>query len=521
VLRRPVTLALVCLGLAYASLAQGIGWNQLAHYSLVRALADGTPVIDKYRDETGDISWRDGHYYAAKAPGLAFATLPAFVVLDVTGLKSAMAKAPGAADEAVGMLWALGLIGCVLPALAIALLVRRLGDLVEPGLGALAAVAAGTGTLLLPFATLFFSHVLAAALAFAAFALLWLRGQSLPAAGGRCPQGLSPWVLGAGVLAGLAVVADYPLALAALLIGLYALTRGWRYGAVYAGGAALGLVPLLAYNLWAFGSVTHLSYEDAVLVGGTTGHDVLGANSSGFFGIGVPSFRVAVELLFAPVGLLRLTPVVAAAAGGVVVLYRRGFRAEALLIGGLALSYLVYNSGYFQPFGGFVPGPRFLVPILPFLGVALVSALRAFPLTTLLLAGVSTALMTAVTITGPLLAFDGRWHVRLFDGWFGGRQWYVIAPFVVLVALAGFFGVRAARPHVSVREAPAAFAALAAWMLLWVVSPDRLEGWTTSDATLVAALAAIGATAVALTAHWYSRPRWTSRATPSTRRSTG
>jgi hypothetical protein len=506
-LRKPATVALVCLGLAYASVAQGIGWNQLAHYSLVRALADGTAVIDKYRDETGDVSWHDGHYYAAKAPGLAFATLPAFVVLDVTGLKSAMAKAPGAADEAVGMLWALGLVGCVLPALGIALLVRRLGDLAEPGLGVLAAVAAGTGTLLLPFATLFFSHVLAAALAFAAFALLWLRGRT-------------PWSLVAGTLAGLAVVADYPLALAALLVGLYALTRSWRSGALYAGGVAVGLGPLLAYNLWAFGSATHLSYEDAVLVGGTTGHDVLGANASGFFGVGEPSFRVAMELLFAPVGLLRLTPVVAAAAAGVVVLYRRGFRAEALLIGGLALSYLVYNSGYFQPFGGFVPGPRFLVPILPFLCVALVSAFRALPLTTLLLAGISTALMTAVTITGPLLAFDGRWHVRLFDGWFGGRHWFVIAPFVALVALAAFFAVRGARPQLSAREVPAACAAVAAWVLLWLVSPDRLEGWTSSDAALVAALAAIGTAAVAA-AHWYPRLRWTSRATPSTRRSAG
>ncbi|HEV8688313.1 MAG TPA: hypothetical protein VGQ84_13615 [Gaiellaceae bacterium] len=553
-MRRPATLAFVCLGLAYASLAQGIGWNQLAHYSLVRALADGTPVIDKYRNETGDVSWHDGHYYAAKAPGLAFATVPAFVFLDVTGLKSAMAKAPGAADETVGMLWALGLVGCVLPAFAIALLARRLGDLVEPGFGVLAAVAAGTGTLLLAFATLFFSHVLAAALAFAAFALLWLRGQSPPAAEGQSlawgqsqvagedktpepgdfvgtvPQtrvsrgsawGLSLWGFVAGVLAGLAVVADYPLALAALLVGLYALTRGWRSGALYAGGAALGLVPLLAYNLWAFGSVTHLSYEDAVLVGGATGHDVLGANASGFFGIGEPSFPVAMELLFAPVGVLRLTPVVAAAAAGLVVLYRRGFRAEALLIGGLALSYLVYNSGYFQPFGGFVPGPRFLVPILPFLGVALVSAIRVFPLTTLLLAGISTALMTAVTITGPLLAFDGRWHVRLFDGWFGGRHWYVIAPFVVLVVLAAFFAARAARPHLSVREAPAAAAALAAWALLWRVSPDRLEGWTVRDAALVAALATLGTAAVAVTAYWYPRLRWTSRATPSTRRSAG
>jgi hypothetical protein len=437
------------------------------------------------------------------------------------------------------MLWALGLVGCVLPALGVAFLVRRLGDLAEPGLGLLAAVAAGTGTLLLPFATLFFSHVLAAALAFAAFALLWLRGQSLapderetaqpgdfvgtvpdPELSRAGAWGLSPWILVAGVLAGLAVVADYPLALAVVLVGLYALTRGPRSGALYAGGVALGLVPLLAYNLWAFGSVTHLSYEDAVLVGGATGHDVLGANASGFFGIGEPSFRVAMELLFAPVGLLRLTPIVAAAAAGVVV-FRRGFRAEAVLIGALALSYLVYNSGYFQPFGGFVPGPRFLVPILPFLGVGLVSAFRAFPLTTLLLAGISTALMTAVTITGPLLAFDGRWHVRLFDGWFGGRHWYVIAPFVGFVGLAAFLAVRAARPRVSVREVPAAAAALAGWILLWLVSPERLEGWSVRDAALVAALASLATAAVAVTAHWYPRLRWTSRATPSTRRSAG
>ena len=52
-LRKPGFLALVCLGLAYVSLAQGIGWNQLAHYSLVRALADRTPVVDPYRHEGG------------------------------------------------------------------------------------------------------------------------------------------------------------------------------------------------------------------------------------------------------------------------------------------------------------------------------------------------------------------------------------------------------------------------------------------------------------------------------------
>lgn len=476
-MRRRGTLALVCLGLAYASLAQGIGWNQLAHYALVRALADGTAQVDAYRDETGDVAWVDGHYYAAKAPGLAFATLPAFVVLERTGLKERMADAPDATGEAVGMLWALGLVGCVLPAIAIAVLARRLGDELAPGYGALAAVAAGAGTLLLPFATLFFSHALAAALAFAAFATLWLRPR----------RGLP-----AGLLAGLAVVADYPLGLAAAILGAYALSRAVRTGLEYAAGALVGVLPLLAYQWWAFGSPFHLAYEDAVLVGGESGHDVLGANSSGFFGVGMPSARVIVELLFAPVGLLRLSPVLALAALGLVLAYRRGRRAEALTIAAVAAGYVVYNSGYFQPFGGFVPGPRFLVPVLPFLAVALAPAFRRLPLTSLLLGGVSVALLGAVTITGPLLAFDGRWHERLFDGWFGGRSWPLVVPFVLLVALAALLAARSAPLAPGAPELPVAASALAAWVLLWVAAPEQLENWSAGSAILVAALAAGG-----------------------------
>ena len=36
-------------------------------------------------------------------------------------------------------------------------------------------------------------------------------------------------------------------------------------------------------------------------------------------------------------------------------------------VGGLGLAYLLYNSGYWLPFGGGTPGPRFLVVTLPFL----------------------------------------------------------------------------------------------------------------------------------------------------------
>jgi hypothetical protein len=474
-------LVLVCLGLTYASLAQGVGWNQNAHYALVRALADGTAAIDPYRDETGDVSWVDGHYYAAKAPGLAFATVPVYVLLDALGLKDAMARAPGAANEQVGMLWALGLVGCVLPALAIAWLVHRAGERASPGTGLIAAVSVGLGTLLLPFATLFFSHVLAAALAFGAFVLLWLRPHL---------------ALVAGVLAGLSVTADYPLALAALAVGVYALTRGLPSAAAYAAGAAVGIVPLLAYQWWAFGSPFQLAYEDAVLVGGVSGHDVLGANASGFFGVSMPSFATAIELLFAPIGLLRLSPVLAAGVVGIVLLYRRGYRAEAVLVAAVALGYLVYNSGYYQPFGGFVPGPRFLVPMLPFLGVPLALAFQRLPLTTAALALVSIVLIAAVTATGPLLAFDNRWHERLLDGWFGGRGWLTVVPFAVLLTATVVLALRAQPLPLEWGEAPLAAVAVGGWALLWLVAPSKLGGWSVGAALAVAALAAVVTAAI-------------------------
>ena len=67
---------------AYAWPEQPAGWNASAHFALVRSLADGTAKIDPYRAETGDVGWYRGHYYTAKAPGLALYSLPPWLVLE-------------------------------------------------------------------------------------------------------------------------------------------------------------------------------------------------------------------------------------------------------------------------------------------------------------------------------------------------------------------------------------------------------------------------------------------------------
>ena len=247
-----------------------------------------------------------------------------------------------------------------------------------------------------------------------------------------------------------------------------------RRGLAYAAGVAVGVAPLLAYQWWAFGDPLHLAYRDAVSVGGVSGHDEIGANSAGFFGVSAPDLGTATELLFGRIGLLTLSPVLALGAAGTVLLYRRGLRAEALAIGGVALAYLAYDSGYHDPFGGFSPGPRFLVPILPFLAVPLALAFRRLPLTTLALGVVSMLAMSAVTVTGPLLAHDGRWHERLADGWFGGRSWVTVVPFLVCAVAAVWLGVRATpRLEGAGGERWTALAALAGWALVATV------GWRT------------------------------------------
>ena len=135
-------------------------------------------------------------------------------------------------------------------------------------------------------------------------------------------------------------------------------------------GGSVPAALLLLYNQWAFGSVTHFSYEYAVAETGETGHDVLGANDQGFFGIGRPSAHAFVDILASPRGLLVVTPICMLALVGIALRWRQS-RGEAALLGSITVLFFLYNAGYTLniggPFGGDTPGPRFLVAAIPFL----------------------------------------------------------------------------------------------------------------------------------------------------------
>src|SRR4051794_2984026 len=526
---------------------QASGWAQVSNFALVRALSNGTAKIDPYHWETKDESWYRGHYYSVKSPVLPALTLPVYELLKANGgaswayetakharehrswrwRPSALPEdlygsnrirtyhVRGRIEATPPIIWVLGLFGCVLPAFGLMLLVRRLGDRFEPGYGVAAAVTLGLCTMVLPFSTLYFSHVLAALLGFAAFALLWRERQT---DGRFVPLGLG------GLLAGLAFAAEYPLALGGAVLGLYAISRGSisrgvrvRRGLAYAAGAVAGALPLFAYNLWAFGSITHLSYANAVKDQGVSGHDVLGSNAGGFFGVGVPDPKVALDLLFSAKGLFTLAPVLVMGVVGIVLLRRRGHRAEAWAIGGLAVAYLVYNSGYWLPYGGGTPGPRFLMPVVPFLALPLALAYRRFPLTTLALAVPSALFMLTATLTYPLIGDDfvGFWtklvdasnfEATVFTPLGAGHGWEGVAPVLGLALLAGALGALSLRALPRARaDVARAAAAVAGWGLAaacvpWVLGGQSAVGGDGGGAALIAIFTGAGLLVVAATA---------------------
>lgn len=505
---RPAALAIGLLAAAWGLVIHQMGWGQTAHYAQVRALAQGQAQIDPWHWETMDKAWVDGSFYSVKAPGLPLLSLPAYLALDGLNAQALAADAARAArdtpkpkwtpraeppyrdhgfsreralaverrvEAGTPMVWALTLLVALVPAVILLVLVRRLADRMAPGFGLAAAITLGLCTIVMTFAAQYFSHVISAALAFGAFALL-LRERTGP------PR--TTVVALAGLLCGLAVTFEYPVGLVGVVLFVYALgrdaprvPRALAYGAA----ALIGALPVFAFNQWAFGSPFTFAYGDAVAVQGLTGHAELGLNDDGFFGITAPKPAAAFDLLFASRGLVTLTPVVLLGVAGAWMLRRSEHRAEANVILAVAGVFFIYNAGYWLPFGGGTPGPRFLTPALPFVAIGFAEAYRRFPAPTLALAIPSAVLMAVAAITYPLIGDNGTWL------WFDmlktqniehtvltvlgvSDPWLAIAP-VLLLALAAALVAARATPVARLGSVRPALALLAGWALVSATGP--------------------------------------------------
>jgi hypothetical protein len=404
-------------------------WNQNSRLALTRALVEHRDVvIDDWHVTTGDKSYRDGHFYSDKAPGVSLlatlpyagyyavrrasgAELPAVRVVPLDPALAAAEQTPDPEQREPGdvlaynsaqlvALWLCRMVVISLPTLAAAALfylvmLRELGgDRVRASWVVLLWLLA---TPTLGYACGFYGHQLTADLLLASFALVVLSDDRAPS----CRLGLI-----IGSLLGWAVLCEYTAALPVVLLLGWA---SWRGGARLGLWIALGGLPwallLAGYHAWAFGSPLKTGYDFVYLQEFAEGMAVN-------YGVGAPKLEVLAQLLFGSYrGLFYLSPVLLLAAWGLGVrLFEQPAaasegaplrRGDLLLALAIVVYYLLLNSGYYMWDGGASLGPRHAVPMLAFLAVGLGPALSRVPGAVAVLGAVSCAQILLITAAGP------------------------------------------------------------------------------------------------------------------------
>jgi hypothetical protein len=218
----------------------------------------------------------------------------------------------------------------------------------------LVALIYGLATNAFPYSKALFQHQIAAFGVFVGFFLLW---RVIYEAADR------RWLWAVGVLFSLAAISEYPVALFAGLLFVWAawhMPQRWALARV-----VLGSLPLLllfaAYNFAIFGTPLPVAYSYHVFYSQI--------HAQGFMGITGPSLDRLYQLTVGPYrGLFFLSPVLVLAFPGLYLIWRaRQHRHLAVLLAAIIGGFFLYNASYLYWSGGSAIGPRFLVPLLPFL----------------------------------------------------------------------------------------------------------------------------------------------------------
>lgn len=361
------------------------GWNVNTRLNLILAVVHkGTFAIDSWHDvpphETMDKALYEGHYYSDKTFGVSLLALPPAWVLT-----RGETPPPFHMLHYVLRLWAVGL-----PAAAgVSLLFLILSRLGAPPRRALFAVSAGfLGSMWFGYSTLFMPYAPGIACILGALHVaLWPARERLEQR--ECAL--------IGLLLGYALLCDLVFNIAVAGVGAVALLRlldqagvaglrsfaemrgectpprrAGRLAAVMALAFAVPPALFAAYCFSIFGTLS-LPYQFEVL------DEFREGMSRGIMGVGFPDPRALYFITVHPYrGLFFWTPLLAVGAAGCWLGTRSIGKRRLLGWLGLAMlcGYMLFNAGYYMWWGGWAMGPRFLLPLVPFLLLGVGELLR-------------------------------------------------------------------------------------------------------------------------------------------------
>ena len=353
-------------------------WGANSRLNLTLAIVEqGTLSIDDYYENTGDYAYFEGHYYLDKAPGPSFLAVPvyaaAYPILNMEPVQNILNRVAESGafsttlnEEGTGLLpekiydflvlyW-VTVVVISIPSAVLGVMIfsflRELG--LNRSWSAAVVLIYAWATNAFAYASSFNSHQLTAFLVFGAFYLGFLMRE------GRLSWW---WIIPAGLMLGYAVICEYPSALMVLAVFIYIVVSvpNWRWIMAFVlSGLPPGLL-LMAYNWTVFHTPLPVGYQYSELY--TDLHSV------GFVSITYPHPEALLGLTFSSYrGLFFVSPVLLLALWGLVAWWRsREYRKEwAVCVWSVVTLFLFYGSSVMWP-GGYAVGPRYLVPMLPFL----------------------------------------------------------------------------------------------------------------------------------------------------------
>lgn len=391
------------------------GYNANSHLGLILAIVqEGRLTIDSFHHRpdtfTNDTSFFNGHYYSNKAPGTAL--LGAMVYLPMYWLSELINSE--LSINYIRYLIILFVIG--LPSALAGSLVYVLSEHISKNRlhAYMVTLAITLGTMYLPFSTQLFSHQLAASLLFIAFFMIFKINHSARklqgAEEGKVFSFLNSsslqYHLLIGLLLGFALITEYTVTVIVFALMIYYLSslckarRRGNLGLIISATLIGILIPValcLGYNTLCFGGPFSIGYMNLTV-------DEWGKGmGQGLMGISWPKGIVLYYITFHPFrGLFVQSPVLIAALIGFCPLFiDPRWRKEAVLSTFVFITFLLINAGYFYWSGGWSFGPRFLIPMLPFLSLPIIFFPKRFFKIFMMLTLLSMFQMFIVTASHP------------------------------------------------------------------------------------------------------------------------
>jgi hypothetical protein len=346
--------------LTFAYFYQASDQSTADRFDLMRSILERHSLaIDNFAGyNTADIVQLGGHIYSVKAPGATFTGLLQWLV--ISKIFAPLFRTNQALYWALITHLTIVFSTSLLVALLAVVFYRMTTHLrAAPGRAAALAMLMAFGTILFPYATEMTGEPIAAVCLFTAFYLLVTYESGTESNG----------PLFAGLLAGWAVLCDFPAFLIAVTLTVYAVCRlPLRDIANFVLGAASVAIVLLAYNRAAFGNPLFMSYQAYKLPGNTQ----FAEQAVGFVGLTYPRLSIMWKILIDPQrGLFFCNPVLLLMVPGLYYFARRGRTAEFLVTLAAIVAFVLFNASFGESIvswgGGTATGPRQIAGAIPFM----------------------------------------------------------------------------------------------------------------------------------------------------------